>query len=273
MAANKVARKIVARKKVAGKKVGGKKAAASNLAENKAAGSLIPQAGAKRRAASVVNALREDYAAATCALEHADPFQLLIATILSAQCTDERVNLVTKDLFAKYPTAADLARLPIPDLERAIQSTGFFRNKAKNIKACCQELVAQHGGQVPQDMEILVQLPGVGRKTANVVLGTAFGIPTGVVVDTHVGRLVRRLGLTGEEDPVKVERDLMQLLPRDEWIDFSHRLIHHGRRVCKARKPLCDRCSMSAFCPRTGVQDPSSGEPSGTRRGRNGARP
>lgn len=216
-------------------------------------GNKVANTDAKRRAARVVRALRKDYSDATCALVHANPFQLLIATILSAQCTDERVNLVTRDLFAKHPTAADLAQLPIKDLERSIQSTGFFRNKAKNIQACCRQLVAQHAGEVPRDMQALVQLPGVGRKTANVVLGTAFGIPTGVVVDTHVGRLVRRLGLTSEQDPVKVERDLMQILPRGAWIDFSHRLIHHGRRVCKARRPLCDHCSMNGFCPRTGV--------------------
>ncbi len=207
----------------------------------------------KRFAAKVTRVLRKDYPEATCALKHESPLQLLIATILSAQCTDERVNLVTKDLFRKYPTAAKLAAVPLPQLEKAIQSTGFFRNKAKSIHACCQQLVDQYDGDVPPDLDKLVELAGVGRKTANVVLGTWFGIPTGVVVDTHVSRIARRLGLTGESQPVKIERDLMQLLPKKEWIDFSHRMIHHGRRVCKARKPDCEACSMQSFCPRIGV--------------------
>ncbi len=207
----------------------------------------------KQHAALVVKALRKDYPDATCALEHNSPLQLLVATILSAQCTDERVNLVTRELFAQYPTAHRLAALPLPQLEKAIQSTGFFRNKARNIQACCQQLVDHYDGEVPQELNRLVELPGVGRKTANVVLGTAFGIPTGVVVDTHVTRLSQRLGLTLEKQPEKIERDLMQLLPKKEWIDFSHRLIHHGRRICKARKPDCDACSMAKLCPRVGV--------------------
>ncbi len=208
----------------------------------------------KRHAAKVVRALRREYPDAECALNHDNPFQLLIATILSAQCTDARVNIVTKELFKKYPTAADLADLPIKRLEKAIQSTGFFRNKAKSIKALCQQLVKDYDGQVPEDLEQLVKLPGVGRKTANVVLGTAFGQASGVVVDTHVGRISRRLGLTTHSDPIKIEQDLMQLLPRKEWIDYSHRLIHHGRKVCKARRPLCDTCELSRICPRIGVQ-------------------
>ncbi len=167
----------------------------------------------KRQASKVVRALRKDYADAQCALVHDNAFQLLIATILSAQCTDQRVNLVTGPLFQKYPTAADLAALPQSRLEKAIQSTGFFRNKAKSIKGCCQQLVELYDGQVPQDLDALVELPGVGRKTANVVLGTACGMATGVVVDTHVGRLSRRLGLTAATDPVKIERDLMAQLP------------------------------------------------------------
>lgn len=208
----------------------------------------------KRYASKVVRALRKDYPDAECALIHENAFQLLIATILSAQCTDERVNKVTGPLFTKYPTAADLAALSIGRLEKAIQSTGFFRNKAKSIKGCCQQLVEQYDGEVPEDLDVLVELPGVGRKTANVVLGTACGIATGVVVDTHVGRLSRRLGLTAENDAVKVEKDLMEQLPRKEWIDFSHRMIYHGRQVCKARKPLCEECSMTKFCPRIGVE-------------------
>lgn len=207
----------------------------------------------ERYAGKVVNSLRKDYADARCALRHENAFQLLIATILSAQCTDERVNIVTRELFRKYPTAADLARLRTRTLEKAIQSTGFFRNKAKNIKQCCQMLVEKYDGQVPRELDQLVALPGIGRKTANVVLGTAYGMPTGVVVDTHVGRITRRLGLTDATDPVKIERDLMQLLPQKEWISFSHRLIHHGRQVCKARRPLCEQCRMNSFCPRIGV--------------------
>jgi endonuclease-3 len=208
----------------------------------------------KRYASKVVRALRKDYPDAECALIHENAFQLLIATILSAQCTDERVNKVTGPLFTKYPTAADLAALSNGRLEKAIQSTGFFRNKAKSIKGCCQQLVEQYDGEVPEDLDVLVELPGVGRKTANVVLGTACGIATGVVVDTHVGRLSRRLGLTAENDAVKVEKNLMEQLPRKEWIDFSHRMIYHGRQVCKARKPLCEECSMTKFCPRIGVE-------------------
>lgn len=207
----------------------------------------------KKAAGRVLRRLKADYPDAECALVHRSPFQLLIATILSAQCTDQRVNLVTKDLFRKYPKPIDFATAPQKDIETAIKSTGFFRNKAKSIKACCTELVEKHNGKVPQDLEAMVELAGVGRKTANVVLGTAFGIPTGVVVDTHVGRLSRRLGLTKQKDAVKVERDLMQVLPKKEWIDFSHRMIHHGRQVCSARKPDCDACSMVKFCPQIGV--------------------
>jgi endonuclease-3 len=213
----------------------------------------MPAAALKLRARKVAELLRQEYPDATCALVHETPFQLLIATILSAQCTDERVNLVTKDLFAKYSTPAALAAVPIKKLEKLIQSTGFFRNKAKSIHGCCVALVERHGGQVPADLEALVQLPGVGRKTANVVLGTAFGIASGVVVDTHVTRLSQRLGLTTEEDAVKIERDLMKQLPPQEWIDFSHRLIWHGRRVCKARKPLCGWCVLEKVCPKVGV--------------------
>src|SRR4051812_7567099 len=198
----------------------------------------------KKRAREVAALLAREYADAECALVHETPFELLIATILSAQCTDERVNIVTQDLFKKYSTPAALAAVPIKRLEKLIQSTGFFRNKAKNIHGCCVKLVEEHGGQVPADMDKLVHLPGVGRKTANVVLGTAFGIATGVVVDTHVTRLSQRLGLTEHDDAVKIERDLMQQLPQKEWIDFSHRMIWHGRRVCKARRPLCGSCAL-----------------------------
>jgi endonuclease-3 len=211
-------------------------------------------AATKKRARKVVELLKQEYPEATCALVHDTPFELLIATILSAQCTDERVNIVTKDLFSKYPTPAEMAAVPIRQLETLIQSTGFFRNKAKNIHGCCEQLVAEHGGEVPRELEKLVHLPGVGRKTANVVLGTAFRIASGVVVDTHVTRLSQRLGLTEHEDAVKIERDLIAQLPQEEWIDFPHRLIWHGRRVCKARKPLCGTCVLEKICPKVGVE-------------------
>ena len=208
----------------------------------------------KRQARRVTRHLAKDYADATCALVFSNPLELLIATILSAQCTDVRVNLVTQSLFKKYRSALDYAKSNRAALEREIQSAGFFRNKAKNIQECCRQLVAEHGGKVPRDMESLVKLPGVGRKTASVVLGTAFDIAEGVVVDTHVTRLSRRLGLTGEKTAEKIELDLMELLPQKEWIDFSHRMIHHGRQICIARRPLCERCSMNGFCPRLGVE-------------------
>ncbi|HEX5447021.1 MAG TPA: endonuclease III [Pirellulales bacterium] len=218
---------------------------------------MVATADAKRRAALIVRRLKAAYPDARCALNYKTPLQLLVATILSAQCTDTRVNIVTKDLFQKYPDAKAFAAARLPQLERAIQSTGFFRNKAKNIKRCCSELMESHGGQIPKQIDILVQLPGVGRKTANVVLGTAFGIPTGVVVDTHVGRVSQRLGLTRHKDPVKIERDLMDQLSRSEWVEFAHRMIHHGRQVCLARKPKCDVCTLADICPRIGVANRS----------------
>jgi endonuclease-3 len=208
----------------------------------------------KRYAARVVRKLARDYADAECALLFESPFQLLIATILSAQCTDERVNIVTRELFARFPTAELMAGATQRQMEKLVQSAGFFRTKAKNIRACSSAIVKEHGGEVPSRLEDLVELAGVGRKTANVVLGTAMGIASGVVVDTHVGRISRRLGLTSETDPVKVERDLIELLPKKEWINYSHRMIHHGRRVCNARKPDCEGCSMNKLCPRIGVE-------------------
>ncbi len=209
------------------------------------------------QAARVVRRLKADYPGATCALKNETPFELLVATILSAQCTDERVNMVTPELFRRWRTAAEMARAPIKQLEKAIQSTGFFRNKAKNIRAASQALMEQHEGQVPHDMDAMVALPGVGRKTANVVLGTAYGMATGIVVDTHVARVSRRLGLTRHTDPVKIEQDLMQVVPIYEWVDFAHRMIHHGRQICTARKPKCPQCSMNSFCPKIGVETPA----------------
>ncbi len=217
---------------------------------------MVATADAKRHAARIVKRLKASYPDARCALVFSTPLELLVATILSAQCTDTRVNIVTKDLFHKYPDARAFAAARPAELERAVQSTGFFRNKAKNIQAACSELVARFDGHVPKDLDTLVTLRGIGRKTANVVLGTAFGIPTGVVVDTHVMRLARRLGMTRQSDPVKIERDLIAQLPKKEWIDFSHRMIAHGRRVCQARKPKCDVCPLNDFCPRIGVAQP-----------------
>ena len=208
---------------------------------------------AKRHAVQVARLLARAYPDAECSLDHRGPLQLLISTILSAQCTDERVNMVTPALFRKYRTAADFAKAPIADLEEAIRSTGFYRNKARNIQACCQRLVDEFGGEVPKNLDELVTLPGVGRKTANVVLGSGFGIASGVVVDTHVTRLSNRLGLTETKDAVKIEQDLIAQLPESEWVAFSHRMIQHGRRVCMARKPNCEACSLSKLCPRVGV--------------------
>ena len=216
----------------------------------------MPSDPRKARVRRILEVLAKLYPDAHCALDYENPLQLLIATILSAQCTDVRVNLVTPALFAKYRDAGAFAEADIGELEKAIQSTGFFRNKARNIKACCQVLVEQHGGQVPASMEQLVPLPGVGRKTANVILGNAFDIP-GITVDTHVGRLSRRLGLTTEDDPVKVERDLMALIPEKDWTMFSHRLIFHGRQVCFARKPNCAGCALNKVCPKVGVEQPT----------------
>lgn len=204
------------------------------------------------RVAAVLRLLAETYPEATTALRHENALQLLIATILSAQCTDERVNLVTPALFARFPDARALAEADRAELEEMIRSTGFYRNKAKAIQACCAEIVSQHRGEVPSTLEALTALHGVGRKTANVVLGNAFGVP-GLVVDTHVGRVSRRLALTRELDPVKVEFALMEVVPRERWTIFSHWLILHGRRICVARKPRCSTCPLAPHCPRVGV--------------------
>jgi endonuclease-3 len=222
---------------------------------------MVVTAQAKRHAVRVAKLLAEEYPDAECALRFKSPLELLIATILSAQCTDVRVNLVTKDLFRRYRSAKDYANADLAELEGQIKSTGFFRNKAKNIQACCRSLAEDHGGKVPAELDQLVKLPGVGRKTANVVLGTAFEIASGVVVDTHVSRLSGRLGLTRHKDPVKIEQDLMRLLPSTEWVAFSHRLIHHGRRICIARRPKCDACHLQGVCPRIGVAATPSAKP------------
>jgi len=210
-------------------------------------------ADVKRHAAELLKLLNRAYPEARCALDFTTPLDLLIATILSAQCTDTRVNLVTRDLFKRYRSAGEYAAAPLEELEKAIQSTGFYHHKAKNIQACCRVLAERYGGQVPQDMEALVQLPGVGRKTANVVLGTAFRIASGIVVDTHVARVSRRLGLSRQKDPAKIEEDLKALVPKSQWVDFAHRVIQHGRRVCAARKPRCPVCPLESACPKIGV--------------------
>lgn len=205
------------------------------------------------RARKVLARLKEAYPDATCALHHQSALQLLVATILSAQSTDARVNMVTPALFAKYRSALDFARADPRTLEQEIHSTGFFRNKTKSIIGMAQALVERHGGEVPDAMDALVQLPGVGRKTANVVLGTWFGKNAGIVVDTHVQRLATLLGFTKETDPVKIERDLMTLVPRDQWTWFSHTLILHGRQVCVARRPRCEICVVNQWCPSSRV--------------------
>jgi endonuclease-3 len=205
------------------------------------------------RTRQLIAGLQRAYPDAHCELNFASPLELLVATILSAQCTDKRVNLVTAELFRRYPTAADYANAPLPALEEAIKTTGFFRNKAKNIQACCRKLVERHAGRVPRSMDELTALDGVGRKTANVVLGNAFDTNVGVVVDTHVSRLSQRLGLTTETDAEKIEQALMKLVPQADWTMFSHWLIWHGRRRCDARKPDCAGCEITALCPKVGV--------------------
>lgn len=213
----------------------------------------MPQKNAlKDRTKRLQRGLAKLYPDAYCALHHENALQLLIATILSAQCTDVRVNMVTPSLFARYSNAKAFADAKPEALEQAIRSTGFYRNKTKSIIACCKAIVEKHGGEVPNTMEDLVPLPGVGRKTANVILGNAFDVP-GIVVDTHVGRLARRMGLSKQDDPEKVERDLMVVIPKKEWTVFSHRMIFHGRQVCQARKPNCEGCLLKKDCPKIGV--------------------
>ncbi len=206
------------------------------------------------RVKKIIAALRKTYPDAHCELNYSNPLELLIATVLSAQCTDKRVNQVTAELFRKYRTAADYANANTAALEQDVKTTGFFRNKTKSIQACCRKLVEQYGGKVPQTMEELVQLDGVGRKTANVLLGNAFGINEGIVVDTHVARLSQRLGITREKTPEKIEQGLRKLVPRAQWTMFSHWLIWHGRRRCYARNPDCLNCEIKTLCRRVGLK-------------------
>jgi len=201
------------------------------------------------RALKIIKKLKKEFPHAKCALNYKNPLELLVATILSAQCTDERVNKVTLNLFKKYRSAEDYAESTQAELEKDIHSTGFFRNKAKNIRACCKDIIEKHKGKVPRTLEELVELPGIGRKTANVILGNVFDIP-GIVVDTHVRRLSNRMGLTTLQDPVKIEFDLQKIIPQKEWTNFSHLLIWHGRKTCIARKPKCDVCCISDICPK-----------------------
>lgn len=201
------------------------------------------------RTERILGILKEEFPEVGCSLNFETPLQLLLATILSAQCTDERVNIVTKELFREYRSAADFAAAPLADIEKMVRSTGFYRNKAKSIKSCCEALVVRHGGEVPDTMEELTPLAGVGRKTANVVLGNAFGKEEGVVVDTHVRRICNLLGLTRQDDPVRIENDLVNIVPRNYWTLFSHLMIRHGRRTCVARRPDCQACSIADFCP------------------------
>lgn len=205
-----------------------------------------------RRMGQILKILEREYPEAQCSLTYQNPFQLLISTILSAQCTDERVNITTPALFAKFPTPEKMAKAKGPELEKLIRSTGFYKNKAKSLQKASKDIVALHGGKVPDTLEELVKLHGVGRKTANVVLGNVFGVP-GLVVDTHVGRLSRRMGFTSEEDPVKVEHELMEIVPREKWTEFGHLMISHGRAICQARSPKCDECPVSSYCPKIGV--------------------
>ena len=225
-----------------------KTAKKSKPAKRRAAGTKGPRGTDPVRVRAILQKLDEAYPNATCALKHANPFQLLIATILSAQCTDERVNMVTPGLFQKYKDAKGFAYANPAEIENDIRSTGFFRNKTKSIIGASKKIVEDFHGEVPKSMEELLTLPGVARKTANVVLGTGFGIASGVVVDTHVQRLSERLDLTKHTDPKKIEQDLMKTIPQDRWISFAHQLIWHGRRVCIARKPRCIDCNLKAIC-------------------------
>ena len=208
-----------------------------------------PEPGSPEQVQAIISELRRLYPEAKCSLNYTNPLELLVATQLSAQCTDERVNIVTKRLFQKYRSVEDYATVSQEELEQDIRSTGFYRNKAKNIRAAAQRIITEFDGEVPRTMMGLLSLAGVARKTANVVLGNAFGIVEGFVVDTHVGRLSRRFGWTRNDDPVKIEQELMRIIPQKDWLDLSHLLIFHGRAICDARKPACERCSLAPFCP------------------------
>jgi endonuclease III len=208
-----------------------------------------PEPGSPEQVRAIISELRRLYPDAKCSLNFSNPLELLIATQLSAQCTDERVNIVTEQLFQKYRSVEDYATVSQEELEQDIKSTGFYRNKARNVRGTAQRIITNYGGEVPRTMADILTLPGVARKTANVVLGNAFGIVEGFVVDTHIGRLARRFGWTDNEDPVKVEQDLMRIVPQKDWLDLSHLMIFHGRAICLARKPLCEQCALATLCP------------------------
>ncbi|MEX2301601.1 MAG: endonuclease III [Bryobacterales bacterium] len=228
----------------------GVKTAARAVTKKKSQAAAKPRTAAERklRVAAILRRLDKDYPNVKCALNHSTAWELLAATILSAQCTDVRVNIVTPGLFRKYPTIADMAAAPPAELEQEIKTTGFFRNKTKSLIGAAKKTLSDFGGKVPDNMEEILSLPGVARKTANVVLGSWFGKASGVVVDTHVHRITRRLDLTKADDPKKIEQDLMKILPQDRWIQFSHQIIHHGRKICIARKPRCAECSLEDLC-------------------------
>jgi endonuclease-3 len=243
----KVVKKAVAPREAKVSKAGNNKPPAAGKAK-----STVP-ADLQTQVKQILRGLAKTYPDATCALKHESAYQLLVATILSAQCTDERVNMVTPALFAKYPDVESLAKANQADLEEIIRSTGFFRAKSNSLRGMAQGVVERFGGQIPKSLDDLVTLPGVGRKTANVVLGTVWGIPSGVVVDTHVKRITTLLGLTKSTSPEQIERDLMAIIPQSEWVIFSHRLIHHGRRICIARRPKCLECPLLSCCRRVGL--------------------
>lgn len=245
------AKKLPAAKRAASSKPA--KDSKSNATASAPKGKSPVSADLKAQVKPIIRGLAKTYPDATCALKHESAYQLIVATILSAQCTDERVNMVTPALFAKYPDIESLAKADQADVEEIIRSTGFFRAKANSLRGMAQGVVERFGGQIPKSLDDLVTLPGVGRKTANVVLGTVWGIPSGVVVDTHVKRIATLLGLTKSTSPEQIERDLMELIPQSEWVNFSHRLIHHGRRICIARRPKCHECPLLSCCRRVGL--------------------
>ena len=246
MAISRVAKKSTAAAKKSARPASSTKSASGSSLSSKTAslrGDLAPD-----RVAAILRALDEAYPNAVCALNHTTPWELLVATILSAQCTDVRVNMVTPELFRRFPTPASMAEAPTPELEDLIRTTGFFRNKTKSIKGAAQAIVERFGGNVPRTLDELITVPGAARKTANVVLGVSYGLAEGVVVDTHVFRIARRLHLAKGDTPQKVEEELMRVLPREKWIDFSHQIIHHGRQVCIARNPKCNVCNLEQLC-------------------------
>jgi len=240
--------KTRAPRKAAGRKPKPKAAPAQKKAQKKRTAAGRRAAPDVARVQAILEALDRLYPGATCALHHRNAWELLVATILSAQCTDERVNMVTPRLFARFPTPEAMAGADVREVAEIIRSTGFFNNKAKNIVGAARKIVEEFGGEVPREMDKLLTVPGAARKTANVVLGTAYGIPSGVVVDTHVARIAQRLELSREKTPEKIEQDLMKILPQDRWILFSHQMIHFGRDICKARKPECFRCPLASLC-------------------------